>query len=54
MIRTYTAEKRFGLRDLGSSNGTFYRIDNGEIEVSHGDQFRIGQQLLRIEIAGRR
>jgi pSer/pThr/pTyr-binding forkhead associated (FHA) protein len=53
-IRADVANKRFFLKDLGSSNGTFYRVNEGEIEVHHGDQFRIGQQLLRIELLGRK
>src|SRR5262249_43296207 len=39
---------RFALVDLGSSNGTFLRI-RGEIELAPGDQFRVGQQLFRID-----
>jgi pSer/pThr/pTyr-binding forkhead associated (FHA) protein/predicted amidophosphoribosyltransferase len=38
------------LVDLASSNGTFVRLGVREIEVYHGDQFRIGQQLLRIDL----
>jgi pSer/pThr/pTyr-binding forkhead associated (FHA) protein len=38
------------LIDLGSSNGTFYRLRDTEIELYSGDQFRIGQQLLRIDL----
>jgi pSer/pThr/pTyr-binding forkhead associated (FHA) protein len=37
------------LADLGSSNGTFVQID-GEISLSHGDCFRVGHQLFRVEI----
>jgi pSer/pThr/pTyr-binding forkhead associated (FHA) protein len=40
---------RFVLCDLGSSNGTFVRIQ-GEVELKDGDQFRIGQQLLRVDL----
>ncbi len=40
---------RFALVDLGSSNGTFLRIRN-EVELQSGDQFRVGQQLFRVEI----
>lgn len=47
----YDLEKKtVQLRDLGSSNGTFYRAAGDEIEVASGDQFRIGQQLFRIEL----
>jgi pSer/pThr/pTyr-binding forkhead associated (FHA) protein len=42
---------RFALVDLGSSNGTFLRIRN-EVELQSGDQFRVGQQLFRVEIGG--
>ena len=38
----------FALVDLGSSNGSFLRIRN-EIDLSHGDHFRVGQQLFRID-----
>jgi pSer/pThr/pTyr-binding forkhead associated (FHA) protein len=37
------------LADLGSSNGTFVQIE-GEISLSHGDCFRVGHQLFRVEI----
>jgi pSer/pThr/pTyr-binding forkhead associated (FHA) protein len=37
------------LRDLGSRNGTFVRI-NGSMELSHGDYLFLGQQLLRVEL----
>ncbi len=40
---------RFFLADLGSSNGTFLRI-RGDVELLHGDQFRVGQQLFRVEL----
>jgi pSer/pThr/pTyr-binding forkhead associated (FHA) protein len=43
--------KTFRLSDLGSSNGTFVRI-RGEIPLKHGDEFRIGQQLLRVDLRG--
>jgi len=36
------------LRDLGSSNGTFVRM-NGEATLGSGDFILIGQQLLRVE-----
>jgi pSer/pThr/pTyr-binding forkhead associated (FHA) protein len=42
-------KRRFTLTDLGSSNGTFLRIQN-EILLRHGHHFRIGQQLLRFDI----
>jgi len=40
--------KRVQLTDLGSSNGTFVRI-NGPTALKHGDHVRMGDQLLRIE-----
>ncbi len=43
------APHRFVLADLGSSNGTFIKL-RGEIEVLDRDQFRVGQQLFRIEL----
>ena len=43
--------KTFRLTDLGSSNGTFVRI-RGEIPLKNGDEFRVGQQLLRVVLTG--
>jgi pSer/pThr/pTyr-binding forkhead associated (FHA) protein len=43
------AGKEFQLADLGSSNGTFVRI-RGEASLEHGDEIRIGQQLLRVDL----
>ncbi|HTR56394.1 MAG TPA: FHA domain-containing protein [Kofleriaceae bacterium] len=40
--------KRVTLTDLGSSNGTFVRLA-GPTAIKHGDQVRMGDQLLRIE-----
>jgi len=39
----------FTLTDLGSKNGTFYRV-KGEAQLHHGDYVFMGQQLLRVEI----
>ncbi|MBW2531142.1 MAG: FHA domain-containing protein [Deltaproteobacteria bacterium] len=39
----------FELLDLGSKNGTFFRIEKPH-RLSHGDYLFIGQQLLRVEI----
>jgi pSer/pThr/pTyr-binding forkhead associated (FHA) protein len=44
-----TAEPRFALVDLGSSNGTFIQIRT-EVTLHDGDQFRIGQQLFRVDL----
>jgi pSer/pThr/pTyr-binding forkhead associated (FHA) protein len=49
LIRVDKEKKSFGLADLGSSNGTFVHI-RGEVAIKSGDQFRIGQQLFRIEL----
>ena len=43
---------RFGLVDLGSSNGTFLKI-RGDIDLISGDHFRVGQQLFRVDIGDR-
>jgi pSer/pThr/pTyr-binding forkhead associated (FHA) protein len=40
---------RFALVDLGSSNGTFLRLRE-PVELVSGDQFRIGQQLFRVDL----
>ncbi|HEX4421519.1 MAG TPA: FHA domain-containing protein [Kofleriaceae bacterium] len=42
--------KQAQLTDLGSSNGTFVRI-TGPTAVKHGDHVRMGDQLLRVELA---
>lgn len=42
------ANRRFVLRDLGSSNGTALRF-RGERQLRSGDQFRIGRHLFRFE-----
>ncbi len=42
-------QSAFTFVDLGSSNGCFVRI-RGEVGVNNGDQFRVGQQLFRIEL----
>jgi pSer/pThr/pTyr-binding forkhead associated (FHA) protein len=38
------------ITDLGSSNGTFVRV-TGQAALKHGDHVRVGDQLLRIELA---
>jgi len=38
------------LRDVGSSNGTFVRID-GPTPVGDGDQLLVGRHLLKLEVA---
>lgn len=42
----------FLLRDLDSLNGVFYRI-RGEVALDHGDQLRLGQELLRFDLMSR-
>ncbi len=41
--------RTFRVADLGSSNGTFVRIQ-GEVPLQHGDEIRLGQQLLRVDL----
>ena len=48
-VRVEKDPRRFLLTDLGSSNGTFVQV-RGEIPLESGDQFRIGQQLFRVDI----
>ncbi|MCA9588317.1 MAG: FHA domain-containing protein, partial [Myxococcales bacterium] len=40
---------RLALVDLGSSNGTFVRV-RGDVTLRAGDQFRVGQQLFRVDL----
>jgi len=46
----HPADKRFVLRDLGSSNGTAIRC-RAERVLSSGDQFRLGRHLFRFDLA---
>jgi pSer/pThr/pTyr-binding forkhead associated (FHA) protein len=50
-LRMSPQEERrtFQFTDLGSSNGSFVRI-RGEVSLQHGDEIRIGQQLLRVDL----
>ena len=48
-ITLQRAERRFVLRDLGSSNGTALRC-RGERTLAHGDQFRLGRHLFRFDL----
>lgn len=41
------------VEDLGSRNGTFVRIE-GERKLSHGDAIMLGEQVMRVEVAGPR
>ncbi len=45
-------ECAFELVDLASSNGTFLRIRR-DTELAHQDQFRVGQQLFRVDFDSR-
>jgi pSer/pThr/pTyr-binding forkhead associated (FHA) protein len=49
LIRVDRDKRTFALADLGSSNGTFVQV-RGEVSIKTGDQFRIGQQLFRVEL----
>jgi len=44
----YFVKGQLFARDEGSLNGIFLRI-KAEVEIFHGDMFRIGQQLVRFE-----
>lgn len=47
--RVYQENSQCFLQDLGSKNGTFYRISESQ-ELKDGDYFFVGQQLIRVEI----
>lgn len=47
------ANRRYVLRDLGSSNGTALRF-RGERALRPGDQFRVGRHLFRFEVESAR
>jgi pSer/pThr/pTyr-binding forkhead associated (FHA) protein len=49
ILRRSASDGTFTLEDLGSSNGTFLRI-RGQADLVVGDQFRIGQHLLRLDV----
>ena len=54
-IRVHDADggpkkRSFSLCDFGSSNGTFVQI-RGESPLENGDEFRVGQQLFRVELS---
>jgi len=42
--------ERLLVKDVGSSNGTFLRL-SAPTFVEHGDQFLVGRELLRVELA---
>ena len=49
VIRMDATKKTFTISDFGSSNGTFLQI-RGEVALKAGDEFRVGQQLFRIDL----
>jgi pSer/pThr/pTyr-binding forkhead associated (FHA) protein len=49
LVKVDKEKRLYSLADLGSSNGTFVQV-RGEVSIKSGDQFRIGQQLFRIEL----
>ena len=49
-IKLERGSRRFVLKDLGSSNGTSIRI-RGERPIGHGDHFRVGKHLFRLDVA---
>jgi pSer/pThr/pTyr-binding forkhead associated (FHA) protein len=49
LVKVDRDKRQYSLADLGSSNGTFVQV-RGEVSIKSGDQFRIGQQLFRIEL----
>jgi pSer/pThr/pTyr-binding forkhead associated (FHA) protein len=49
VLRVDTVKKTFTLADHGSSNGTFLQI-RSDVSVSTGDEFRVGQQLFRVDL----
>jgi pSer/pThr/pTyr-binding forkhead associated (FHA) protein len=44
-------QRRFTLRDLGSSNGTALRARTEHV-LQNGDQFRLGRHLFRFDLSG--
>ncbi len=48
----HASDRRFVLRDLGSSNGTALRC-RSERALSPGDQFRLGRHLFRFDLVSR-
>jgi pSer/pThr/pTyr-binding forkhead associated (FHA) protein len=43
-------EGQIGVKDLGSANGTFVKI-NGSASVAAGDLLLVGEQILRVDPA---
>ncbi|WP_394840392.1 FHA domain-containing protein [Pendulispora rubella] len=50
IIKLDPVRKTFTIGDLGSSNGTFLQI-RGDATLKSGDEFRIGQQLFRVNLS---
>ena len=40
---------KYSIEDLGSTNGTYVRID-GKEALQHGDLFYVGEELMRVEV----
>ena len=39
---------RIAVKDLGSANGTFAKI-NGTVPIANGDLLLVGEQILRVD-----
>lgn len=50
VLRIKAATGEYSLADLDSSNGTYVAV-RGDTRLSHGDFFRIGQHLFRLDLA---
>ena len=48
-LRLYCEGKKFFIVDLGSSNGTYYKV-NGRTNVKPGDFLLMGAQLFRVDV----
>jgi pSer/pThr/pTyr-binding forkhead associated (FHA) protein len=49
VLRVDAVKRTFSLADHGSSNGTFLQI-RSDVPVTTGDEFRVGQQLFRVDL----
>jgi pSer/pThr/pTyr-binding forkhead associated (FHA) protein len=49
VVQDIANKRAFALSDFGSSNGTFLQI-RGEVPLESGSEFRVGQQLFRVEL----
>jgi pSer/pThr/pTyr-binding forkhead associated (FHA) protein len=48
-LRLYCEGKKFFIVDLGSSNGTYYKV-SGRTNVKPGDFLLMGAQLFRVDV----